>query len=164
MLLDHTTEQAQIQATDAMMVEQKFVVGPVTSWLSFFLEWSSNNTEYRCVVVCASKCSEKMLHAFRKIRRRRDSRGGDEEERARSNDLTSLERCLIQHAPRPSFSFLLESNTAYHGTQTACVHASVRSSIIFSLPARPEASSNAVLAEAFYARIRAYNTPTLTFV
>ncbi|CAM9372874.1 unnamed protein product, partial [Hapterophycus canaliculatus] len=38
--------QAQIQATDALMVEQMFVVGPVTSWLSYFLAWSSNNTEY----------------------------------------------------------------------------------------------------------------------
>ncbi|CAM9765761.1 unnamed protein product, partial [Scytosiphon promiscuus] len=38
--------QAQIQVTDALMVEQQLVVGPVTSWLSSFVEWSANNSEY----------------------------------------------------------------------------------------------------------------------
>eukprot|EP00904_Undaria_pinnatifida_P008206 jgi/Undpi1/4515/HiC_scaffold_18.g07869.m1 len=38
--------QAQIQATDAMMIGGQYVVGPVTSWLTSFVEWANNNTEY----------------------------------------------------------------------------------------------------------------------
>eukprot|EP00752_Nemacystus_decipiens_P003669 g3381.t1 len=37
--------QAQMQATDALMVEQRHVVGPVTSWLSSFVEWAANSTD-----------------------------------------------------------------------------------------------------------------------
>lgn len=40
--------QAQIQATDALMVEQEFVDGPVESWLASFVAWAANNTEFRC--------------------------------------------------------------------------------------------------------------------
>lgn len=43
-----TSRQAGIQATDALMVEQKHVVGPVTSWLSSFVAWAANSTDLRC--------------------------------------------------------------------------------------------------------------------
>ncbi|CBN79522.1 similar to Patched domain-containing protein 3 [Ectocarpus siliculosus] len=38
--------QAQIQGTDSLMVDQRFVVGPITSWLSGLLSWTANHTEY----------------------------------------------------------------------------------------------------------------------
>lgn len=41
-----TRRQAQIHATDALMVEQKHVVGPVSSWLASFVEWA-NSTDLR---------------------------------------------------------------------------------------------------------------------
>ena len=44
-------QQAQIQATDALMVEQRHVVGPVSSWLSSFVEWATNRTDLRCAWV-----------------------------------------------------------------------------------------------------------------
>ena len=39
--------QAQMQATDALMEEQRFVVGPIDSWMTSFAEWAANTTEYR---------------------------------------------------------------------------------------------------------------------
>ena len=39
--------QAQIQATDALMEEQQFAVGPVDSWMTSFAEWAANMSEYR---------------------------------------------------------------------------------------------------------------------
>lgn len=39
--------QAQIQATDELMVEQRHVLGPVSSWLSSFVEWAADSTAYR---------------------------------------------------------------------------------------------------------------------
>lgn len=37
-----------MHATDALMVQQEFVVGPIESWLSSFVAWTANGTEYRC--------------------------------------------------------------------------------------------------------------------
>lgn len=36
-----------MQETDALMEEQEFISGPLDSWLSSFLVWAANNTEYR---------------------------------------------------------------------------------------------------------------------
>ncbi|CAM9475163.1 unnamed protein product [Discosporangium mesarthrocarpum] len=46
--LDYTdaTVQANIQATDARMVEQTHVDGPIDSWLSSFIAWAQNTTDY----------------------------------------------------------------------------------------------------------------------
>lgn len=61
---DDKTEQAQIQATDDLMVEQTFVVGPVTSWLSHFLVWSTDNPEYRCqYMLSLARLRENAIHA-----------------------------------------------------------------------------------------------------
>lgn len=38
--------QAQLQETDQLMIEGEFVAGPVTSWLTSFVAWTSNHTEY----------------------------------------------------------------------------------------------------------------------
>ncbi|CAN0119730.1 unnamed protein product, partial [Pylaiella littoralis] len=38
--------QAQIQATDELMADQRFVIGPVRSWLSDFIDWTANSTVY----------------------------------------------------------------------------------------------------------------------
>eukprot|EP00903_Cladosiphon_okamuranus_P010290 g9741.t1 len=38
--------QAQIQATEALMVEQRHVVGPVASWLVSFVDWAANGTDH----------------------------------------------------------------------------------------------------------------------
>lgn len=43
--------QAQIQATDELMVDQEFVVGPVTAWLPNFIYWA-NSTGYRYARAC----------------------------------------------------------------------------------------------------------------
>ena len=40
--------QAQLQATNELMIDGQYVVGPVTSWLTSFVEWADNTTEYRC--------------------------------------------------------------------------------------------------------------------
>ena len=37
-----------MQATDALMEDQQFAVGPVDSWMTSFVEWAANTTEYRC--------------------------------------------------------------------------------------------------------------------
>jgi len=39
--------QVQMQETDALMEEQEFISGPLDSWLSSFLVWAANSTEYR---------------------------------------------------------------------------------------------------------------------
>lgn len=44
--------QVQIQETDALMKEQEFISGPLESWLSSFVEWAANNTEYRWKTDC----------------------------------------------------------------------------------------------------------------
>lgn len=44
-----TRKQAQIQATDALMVEQEFMSGPVESWLTSFVTWAENSADYRSV-------------------------------------------------------------------------------------------------------------------
>eukprot|EP00904_Undaria_pinnatifida_P008204 jgi/Undpi1/4513/HiC_scaffold_18.g07867.m1 len=41
------TVQAQLQATNELMTDGQYVVGPVTSWLTSFVEWADNTTEYR---------------------------------------------------------------------------------------------------------------------
>lgn len=38
--------QAQIQATDDLMLDQRFLSGPLDSWLSSFIAWAANGTEY----------------------------------------------------------------------------------------------------------------------
>ncbi|CAM9472679.1 unnamed protein product, partial [Ascophyllum nodosum] len=38
--------QAQMQETDELMEEQQYVSGPIDSWLSSFLVWATNGTEY----------------------------------------------------------------------------------------------------------------------
>eukprot|EP00904_Undaria_pinnatifida_P008203 jgi/Undpi1/4512/HiC_scaffold_18.g07866.m1 len=38
--------QAQVQETDQTLTEGEFVVGPITSWLTSFVEWAANSTEY----------------------------------------------------------------------------------------------------------------------
>lgn len=40
--------QAQIQTTDTLLEEQRFITGPIESWLSSFVAWADNGTEYRC--------------------------------------------------------------------------------------------------------------------
>lgn len=39
--------QVQMQETDALMQEQEYISGPLDSWLSSFLVWAANSTEYR---------------------------------------------------------------------------------------------------------------------
>ena len=39
--------QAEILATDERMLAEEYVVGPVDSWLSSFVEWAGASTEYR---------------------------------------------------------------------------------------------------------------------
>ena len=36
-----------MQETDELMEEQQYVSGPIDSWLSSFLVWATNGTEYR---------------------------------------------------------------------------------------------------------------------
>ncbi|CAM9351148.1 unnamed protein product, partial [Laminaria digitata] len=38
--------QVQMQATDALMEQQRFAVGPVDSWMTSFAVWAANATEY----------------------------------------------------------------------------------------------------------------------
>lgn len=56
--------QAQIQATDALMVEQRHVVGPVTSWLSSFVQWAANSTDLRCARVCTLSVRTSLLESY----------------------------------------------------------------------------------------------------
>ena len=39
--------QAQIQATDELMLEQEYTTGPIESWLISFVQWAENSTDYR---------------------------------------------------------------------------------------------------------------------
>eukprot|EP00904_Undaria_pinnatifida_P008217 jgi/Undpi1/4525/HiC_scaffold_18.g07879.m1 len=39
--------QAQMQATDALMEEQTHSTGPTKAWITSFVKWAANNTEYR---------------------------------------------------------------------------------------------------------------------
>lgn len=43
--------QAQVQATDALMVEQKFSEGPIESWLTSFVAWAADTSAYRCALL-----------------------------------------------------------------------------------------------------------------
>lgn len=43
--------QAQVQATDALMVEQKFIEGPIESWLTSFVAWAAGTSAYRCALL-----------------------------------------------------------------------------------------------------------------
>eukprot|EP00752_Nemacystus_decipiens_P004731 g4312.t1 len=38
--------QAQILATDELMLEQEFAAGPIESWLISFVQWAENSTDY----------------------------------------------------------------------------------------------------------------------
>ncbi|CAN0269125.1 unnamed protein product, partial [Ascophyllum nodosum] len=38
--------QAQMQQTDDLMEEQRYISGPIDSWLSSFLDWAANETDY----------------------------------------------------------------------------------------------------------------------
>lgn len=44
------SEQTEIQATDALMLDQQFVTGPLDSWLTSFVAWAENSTDYRCAL------------------------------------------------------------------------------------------------------------------
>lgn len=41
------SQQAIVQATDALMEDQKHFTGPIDSWLTSFVKWASASDEFR---------------------------------------------------------------------------------------------------------------------